>query len=208
MRDLFDHEKNKYNLIHRYTGIEKNQVGYGRQINELLTLDFPFHSKWRELLNSNSSFLEVGIGAGEILFFYQEKNIDYFGIDISDFVIDELRERGLNLKQSSCHDISFPNNSFDVVTHLDGMEHIPLEWERQSVREEIRVSRKYVFQANAMGEAYLDHVSKLGGFDEVHVNIKNESGWDSFYTGICEEIGCKIIMKGVLNDTYYIILEK
>ena len=34
---------------------------------------------------------------------------------------------------------------FDLVCHLDGMEHIPAVWEKACLKEAIRVSKKYVF---------------------------------------------------------------
>lgn len=208
MKNLTDYEREKYNIVHKYTGMDENQVGYARQIEDLLTVDFPFHSKWRELVENKSKFLEVGVGAGEILKYFREEGIDYWGIDISDYVIDELSKQGLNVKECSCHNILFPDNFFDAVTHLDGMEHIPVEWEKQSIREEVRVSRKYIFQANAMGDAYLDQISKSSGFDEVHINIKSEEDWDLFYKENSKELNYKIIFRGILNNTYYTILEK
>jgi ubiquinone/menaquinone biosynthesis C-methylase UbiE len=208
MDKLFKNEQDKYNLIHRYTGLDEKQIGYGRQIEELLVKDNFFHKKWRELVNSNSSFLEVGLGAGEIVKFFHEKNIVYCGIDISDFVVNALSEQGYKTKLSSAHDIKLDDNSFDVVQHLDGMEHIPVEWEYDVLKEELRVSKKYVFHANAMADAYLDKISINNGFNELHVNIKNESGWDNFYTSNKISMGYKILYKDVTNSTYYVILEK
>lgn len=208
MNTLFKHEQDKYNLIHQYTGLSENQIGYGRQIQELLTKNSFFHSKWRELVDLKSSFLEVGLGAGEIIKFFHNNNIVYSGIDISDYVVDELKKEGYNAKLSSAHDIKFDDNSFDVVQHLDGMEHIPIEWEYDVLKEELRVSKKYVFHANAMADAYLDIISLKNGFDALHVNIKNKFEWDEFYDTYKIDLNYKIIFKTIINGTYYIILEK
>ena len=208
MGNLYSHEKSKYNLIHKHTGLSETQIGYGRQIKELLSEDFPFHLKWRELIEGNNKFLEVGIGAGEILRFFHSKDIDYWGIDISDYVVNELSQEGLKVKECSCHDILFPDNYFDVVTHLDGMEHIPEEWEVATLEEEIRVSKKYIMHANAMGDAYLDSVSIRGGFDALHVNIKTEQEWDFFYEKNASLMDYEIIFRESKNGTYYIIIEK
>ena len=208
MNILFQHEQAKYNLIHKYTGLDEDQIGYGRQMQELLTKDNFFHNKWRELLASKSSFLEVGLGAGEIIKFFHKNNTTYSGIDISDYVVDALKKEGYNTKLSSAHDIKFEDNSFDVVQHLDGMEHIPVEWEYDVLKEELRVSKKYVFHSNAMADAYLDEISLKNGFDELHVNIKNESEWDDFYTTHQTNLNYDIVFKTTLNGTYYIILNK
>ena len=46
MKDLFKHEQEKYNVVHKYTGISENQSGYGRQLNELKTLNRKFNNYW------------------------------------------------------------------------------------------------------------------------------------------------------------------
>lgn len=206
---LFLHEQEKYNLVHKYHGTSPDQIGYGRQINELLSKESRFHTFWRECLVEGLSFLEIGLGAGEIVRFFHQREQTYLGIDIADQVVNELVNEGLNVKHISCHQMSdIPDNSFDVVQHLDGMEHIPVEWETQTLQEEIRVSKQFVFHANAMGDAFLDTISKQGGFDEVHVNIKNKEKWDLFYDTHQGGFGYKINHREVIGNTYYIILEK
>lgn len=208
MKNLFEHERDKYNVIHRYTGIHESQVGYGRQLNELLNKKSTFHDKWRSLLNSNNSFLEIGLGAGKIVKFFHSKKIEYCGIDISDYIVIELSKLGINVKQMSAHNIDFPDNTFDVVQHLDGLEHIPVEWELNVLSEELRVSKKYVFHSNAMGDASLDAIALSNGFDALHINVKTESEWDSFYELNSKLFGYTVTCKEIFNGTYYTILEK
>jgi ubiquinone/menaquinone biosynthesis C-methylase UbiE len=207
MENLFEHERQKYNVIHKYTGIDEGQVGYGRQLGILLTATDPFHSKWQERYKVGSSFLEVGLGAGEIIKHFHKEGVTYCGVDISDYVVNELVKLGLNAKEMSSHDLNLEDNSYDVVQHLDGLEHIPIEWELDTLKEELRVSKKYVFHSNAMGDAYLDIISKENGFDALHINIKNEQQWDAFYESNIE-LGYKILLKDVTVDTYRVILEK
>ena len=203
---LFEHEKAKYNIVHK--SCDDGTTGNGRQLNELLTSSSDFHNLWKSLANSSNSFLEIGLGCGTILDFFKENNIQYCGIDISDYIVESLSKRGLNVKHMSCHDMSFEDNSFDIVQHLDGLEHIPVEWENHALSEEVRVSKRYVFHANAMGDAWLDRVSKSKGFDEVHVNIKDETGWDKFYNSNKERYGYNIISKLISHNTYFTVLEK
>jgi 2-polyprenyl-3-methyl-5-hydroxy-6-metoxy-1,4-benzoquinol methylase len=207
MEDLFEHERQKYNVIHKYTGIDEGQVGYGRQLGILLTGGDPFHRKWQELYKEGNSFLEVGLGAGEIIKHFHKESVNYCGVDISDYVVDELVKLGLNAKQMSSHDLTLDNETYDVVQHLDGLEHIPVKWELDTLKEELRVSKKYVFHSNAMGDAYLDTISKQHGFDALHINIKNEQQWDEFYQ-FNTDLGYNILLKDVTPDTYRIILEK
>ena len=203
---LFEHEKAKYNVVHK--SCDDGTTGNGRQLNELLTSNSDFHNLWKSLANSSNSFLEIGLGCGTILDFFKENDIQYYGIDISDYVVENLSKRGLNVKHMSCHDMSFEDDSFDIVQHLDGLEHIPVEWENHTLSEEVRVSKRYIFHANAMGDAWLDRVSKSKGFDEVHVNIKDETGWDEFYNSNKEKYNYNIILKLISHNTYFTVLEK
>ena len=205
--NLFEHEQSKYDAVHKFC--DDNDTGSdGRQMSELLNLEYKFHTLWRSLLDEDNSFLEIGLGCGSILKFFKEKDIEYCGIDISNYVVSQLGEQDLNVQHMSCHKMGFEDDSFDIVQHLDGFEHIPTKWEEVALSEEVRVSRKYVFHANAMGDAYLDMVSKDKGFDEVHVNIKNEEQWDNFYNKNKEKCGYNIVSTSTIHGTYFIVLEK
>ena len=207
MDKLSVHERDKYNVIHQYCGVDEGQSGYGRQLELLLTDNSKFHKKWQELYKENKSFLEIGLGAGEIVKHLDKEGFDYCGVDISNWVVDELLKLELNVKEMSSHSLSFEDNSFDVVQHLDGLEHIPVEWELGTLSESVRVSKKYIFHSNAMGDAHWDSVSLANGFDAVHINIKNAQLWDDFYESNTS-LGYKILHKESDNNTYRIILEK
>ena len=206
--NLFDHEKEKYNIVHKFTGTSKDQVGYGRQINELRTSDNEFHKLWRAAFSTGKSFLEIGIGSGEILYYFEDNSMPYCGIDISDHIVLELASSGLNVRHMSCNKMEFGDNEFEVVQHLDGLEHVPIKWEQDTLSETVRVSSKYIFHANAMGDAYLDEISKKHGYDNVHINIKNEEEWSNFYVRNKDDLGYDIIHSEVISNTYYIVLEK
>jgi hypothetical protein len=206
MKDRLEYEKEKYNIVHKSCGFSKNQPGYGRQLKELLSFDGPIHIAWRDCLDQKNSFLEIGIGAGEILEFLDSQNINYCGIDISNYIVDNLPE--YNTACMSCHKLDFPNGSFDVVQHLDGMEHIPREWEIDALSEAVRVSNKYILYANAMGDAFLDSLVKSEGYEDgVHINIKNHEQWLEFYENN-KNLGYNIKYSQVIHGTFFILLEK
>jgi len=100
----------------------------------------------------------------------------------------------------SCHKIDMENDSYDIVQHLDGMEHVPVKWELETLKEELRVTSKWVFHANAMGTAHLDGISRQNGFDNVHINIKTESEWKDFYESN-KSLGYEILHKENKNNT-------
>ena len=93
MDKLSVHERDKYNVIHQYCGVDEGQSGYGRQLELLLTDNSKFHKKWQELYKENKSFLEIGLGAGEIVKHLDKEGFDYCGVDISNWVVDEFRRR-------------------------------------------------------------------------------------------------------------------
>ena len=201
---LEERERLKYNLTHE----GEKPFHHMRQINELLTYDSQFHQQWRECVKSGMSFLDVGVGAGTVLKYLHDSGLEYLGIDISDEMIKKLSKHGLNCKVISCHDMAqIADESYDVVQHLDGMEHIPLEWETLALKEQVRISRQYIFYANAMCGAHLDNLTIKQGLGPVHINIKDAQGWTKFYQQNTS-LGYKIQYIDVHNDTFFIILKK
>ena len=207
MTDLFKHEQDKYNSVHQYTGIHEGQAGYGRQLGLLLNDSSKFHKIWQEEYSNGASILEIGLGAGEIVKHFHKEGREYAGVDISDWVVKELKKEGINAFHMSCHELDIEDDSYDIVQHLDGMEHIPINWELETLKEELRVAKKYVFHANAMGTASLDSVSKQNGFDAVHINIKTEAEWRDFYESN-QSLGYEIFHQEMHNGTYKVVLKK
>ena len=108
----------------------------------------------------------------------------------------------------SAHNIEFEDNSYDVVQHIDGLEHIPVEWEYDVLKEEVRVAKNYIFHANAMDTASLDVIANSNGFTNVHINIKSEEQWDDFYGCYRSDFNYSRVFKEIWNGTYYIVLKK
>lgn len=176
--DLLARESKKYDLAHQ----GEVPFHHKRQINELLSAGYDFHKSWRSCIQSKLSFLEIGIGCGSVLRYLHDQNLNYLGVDISPLMVDSLSAHGLHCQTLSCHNLkALKDNSFDVVQHLDGMEHIPIEWENQALKEAVRVAKKYVFYANAMGGAFLDTLTQSAGLGPVHINTKTASEWGQFY---------------------------
>ncbi len=204
---LFSFEQKKYDFIHKKFGNGRDNASFGRQVKELTTRKMDLHEKWRECITEKMSFLEVGLGCGAVMDYWKSLNIEYFGVDISTVLVDGYKKENYNVECMSSHQLNFADNSFDVVQHLDGMEHIPIEWEEETLKEEIRVAKKYVFHANAMCEAWLDQFSKPK-FNELHINVKNSKEWDTFYESNSKKYNYKIVSREVVDQTYYVVLEK
>lgn len=91
------------------------------------------------LQTSNPRILDVGCGTGanlKMLGLYGEAE----GVDISEQAVDFCRRRGLaNVKQGAIEKLPYENESFDLVTALDVLEH--LDDDAGGLREMHRVLR-------------------------------------------------------------------
>ena len=97
-----------------------------------------------EMLVPNADILDVGCLNGNLYNFIEEKrrNIGSFtGIDLSDKLIERAKQRFPDQKWqvADCYSLPFEDNSFDVVTALEVMEHI--EEPKKMLAEMMRVTR-------------------------------------------------------------------
>lgn len=208
--NLLDKEKEKYNLLHKISGFEPTQAGYGRQLGLLLNSNLYFFKFWRDInLSKENIILDIGLGAGETAKYFFDNKYNFYGIDISDYVIDELTKilKTDRLINCSAHDIKLPSKSCDIVQHLDGFEHIPKELEIDCLKESIRISRKYVFHAIACTDAYWDIVLNQQGYDSAHINIKKPEEWILFFEKYANQYKYSVFYKEIVGDTLYIILK-
>lgn len=68
--------------------------------------------------------LDVGCGTGGNLLFFSKVG-QAFGLDISEKAVDFCKRRGLkNVALSSAEKIKYPDNTFDIVTCFDLLEHV------------------------------------------------------------------------------------
>ena len=98
-----------------------------------------------ELLAPNVDILDVGCLNGNFYDFIKEKNRNiksFIGIDLSDKLIERAKKRfpEQEWQVADCHTLPFEDNSFDVVTALEIMEHI--EEPKKMLSEMMRVTRQ------------------------------------------------------------------
>jgi ubiquinone/menaquinone biosynthesis C-methylase UbiE len=203
-------EERKYNDLHKMSGFEELQAGWGRQLKLFLNSEMNFYQMARESARLDS-VLEIGIGAGEMTRWFVENLQDTASIDVSDYAVNSVREilKTDRIVHCSAESLSFQDNRFNVVFHLDGMEHIPAEIEKQALIEAVRVTRPggRIYYANACCDSWWDHKLVEMGHDPAHVNIKTPNEWHKFYADNTHD-SCKIINREVIGDTVYIVLEK
>lgn len=74
-------------------------------------------------LSSNAKILEVGSGRGEFAQECRNRDYNYTGIEPSDSLSELLIEKGYNIVKDRVPPINFPDNSFDLVSSMDLVEH-------------------------------------------------------------------------------------
>jgi SAM-dependent methyltransferase len=82
-------------------------------------------SKYTQKLNINR-IIDIGCGTGGMLLHLNKFNVGIFGIDNSQDMVMFCKARGYtNVICASAENIPFYDNSFDIITMLDVLEHIP-----------------------------------------------------------------------------------
>lgn len=86
--------------------------------------------------------LDVGCGEGQLLEYLNKiKGRELYGVDVLSHVVYQARKRvptSIIVQSDGCK-MKFKNNTFDVVTCIDVLEHIP-NW-RDVIKEIIRVTK-------------------------------------------------------------------
>ncbi|KOV87882.1 ubiquinone biosynthesis methyltransferase UbiE [Streptomyces sp. NRRL WC-3618] len=95
-----------------------------------------------EAIRSGEKVLDIGCGTGRFTVPMAEKGADVSGLDISRPMLDvasrKLAERGLSadLREGDMAHLPFPDASFDTVTSMLALMHVPME-DRQAVFGEV-----------------------------------------------------------------------
>ena len=197
--DLLQYETDKYDLLHTEKGFGKDPDRTKPKDYMTEEMDNPEFSKfYLDMLTDLDSILEIGTGPGTTMKWMKDDyNLDVHGIDISSEMINYVKELFPEFSKTavvgSAHQLPYSDNYFDIVQHLDGMEHIPVEWEEEALKESIRVTKKYVVHSDACQDASADRWAEQLGFDAAHVNVKSPEEWNKFYSKYQDEFGYKIV---------------
>ena len=102
------------------------------------------HPDWREYINfihslkgSAIRWLDVGCAYGYLLKEAEEKGVSAFGLDISTFALNQVPEVRPHLVQGLANDLPFADETFEVVTAFDLVEHLPDP--EKGIKEMVRV---------------------------------------------------------------------
>ena len=75
---------------------------------------------------TNRRILDVGCGAGNMAHHLAHYG-QVTGVDTNSRPLEVARQRGLQVQEGSADDLPFDDNTFDLVTLLDVVEHVPNE---------------------------------------------------------------------------------
>jgi ubiquinone/menaquinone biosynthesis C-methylase UbiE len=106
-------------------------------------------------ISKEDTLLDVGGGDGTI--FYFNKGNDITVLDINETELSKSKKLGLKTITASGSKIPFEDNSFDVVTSIASLEHVPPSERIPYLKELKRVAKKKVliyFPTGTIGEKY------------------------------------------------------
>jgi len=113
----------------------------------------------KEIYKPNS-IVDIGCGTG--LYLNKFKDIEHFGIDISEAVMDSSVNR-IKKENFKLDDITSPNfkfnRKFDIALCLEVLEHIGMEHMEQTIKNVTSASDTIIASAAQVGQAGLNHIT-------------------------------------------------
>ena len=138
--------------------------------------------------------LDVGCAKGFLVKALDELGVDAYGIDPSVYAVSNAHpDVGDKINLDTAQSIPYPDNTFDVVTCLDVMDHVPLKEVTKTLKELLRVSKEWVIirvvTHNVEGdldsshetirgrEWWTERIEKAGGKVEANVAYLKDGVW-------------------------------
>jgi 2-polyprenyl-3-methyl-5-hydroxy-6-metoxy-1,4-benzoquinol methylase len=92
-----------------------------------------------------STLLDVGCGVGIFLdLLYKKRKIKGMGIDISEDKVNLARKHNILVEKGNVGSLRFDDCSFDVVTALEVLEHLPYGTYKKALKEIARCAKKAI----------------------------------------------------------------
>ena len=121
---------------------DRNKINYRNNLKVFIDVITALKNKYHDY-----SVLEIGCNKGHnltALKFLGFKQVNIIGVDINDYALRLAREDGHNVINENILNLSFDNNTFDLVFTMGVLIHISPDDIDKAVKEMCRVSKKYI----------------------------------------------------------------
>lgn len=125
------------------------------------------------------ALLDVGCGLGRFVASLPAERFDRHGTDVSEWALSQNRERypGVDFRHASATDRPYPPDSFDVVTAMDVIEHVPdLGAAGEAVASMLRAGGLFVFVVPVYDGLSGPAIRRLDR-DPTHVHKRQRAFW-------------------------------
>lgn len=172
-REYFEGKKGEYRLA-----CTESVLGSGIQ-----TLANYYRALIIKMYLKPKKCLDVGCGTGKLVYFLRKFGIEAYGVDVSKYAIEKA-DKTIKpyLKGGDITNISYNDNTFDLVVSFDVLEHLERPKLRKALDESIRVSKKWILHKIYTYEN--KWISFLHLKDFSHLSVLSESFWFNMFRSI------------------------
>ncbi len=161
-----------------YTGVKGEYAG------QIIRHSISLRAFYRALLIRTffqpKKVLDVGCGLGYIVSALRILGVEAYGVDVSAYAVKNgLAHVREHIKEGDIRQLPFKDNSFDLVTSFDVLEHIYRDDIPKAIAECTRVSSKFQFHKIYTTENRALH--KLHGTDLSHVSVFDKVWWQKLW---------------------------
>ncbi len=105
--------------------LQESNNFYNKHADEFSSSRFRIWKHVREFLDNlspNTKVLEIGCGNGKNMRY--RNDLDFYGIDSSEVLVDICKKKGLNVIHGDARKLPYDNNSFDSIIMIAVIHHI------------------------------------------------------------------------------------
>ena len=158
--------KDKYNWLNKNVSTYGSSFHAKKFLNFLSSLDI-------------SSVLDIGTGRGEFCDWAVTNLCDtVYGLDFAITPKEEYTNKNIKFINSPAHKIPLKDNSVDLVTSFDVLEHIPSSEIEETIFEMSRVAKKFLFHKIYYNKGTSKFKKEVG---ELHLIQEDSKYWINIF---------------------------